>query len=67
MKPTQENLAILKKLGFTCDEIKTKNPLDKEWYSLDNGWGFRLDAVSSFKQLFKNALKFNAKEDDLYS
>lgn len=58
MKPTKENLEILKKLGFTCDMDTTKNPMDEEWYSLDNGWGFRLDGVRNFKQLFKNALKY---------
>jgi hypothetical protein len=58
MKATKENIEILKKLGFNCDMDKTRNPKDKEWYSLDNGWGFRLDAVKNFSQLFKNALKY---------
>lgn len=58
MKPTKENIETLKKLGFTCDMDRTKNPMDEEWYSLDNGWGFRLDRVRNFKQLFKNALKY---------
>ena len=62
MKATPENIAILKKLGFSCDMDKTKNPMDEEWYSLKNGWGFRLDAVKDFKTLFKNALKYDENE-----
>ncbi len=58
MKPTPENLEILKKLGFTCDMNETENPMDEEWYSLDNGWGFRLDAVRNFKQLIRNIFKY---------
>jgi hypothetical protein len=58
MKATKENIEILKKLGFTCDMDKTGHAQDELWYSLDNGWGFRLDAVKNFSQLFKNALKY---------
>lgn len=61
MKATEENLSILKKLGFTCDFEHTKNPQDIEWYSLKCGWGFRLDGVGSFKTLVKNMLEH--KED----
>lgn len=58
MKPTKKNLEILKELGFTCDMDKTKNPMDEEWFSLDCGWGFRLDAHKNVKSLFKHALKY---------
>ena len=57
MLVSKENIEILKKLGFSCDYEKTKNPADKNWYSLECGWGFRIDKVKSLKQLFKNALK----------
>lgn len=62
MKQIKENLEILKKLGFSCDMNKTKNPMDEDWYSLECGWGFRLDSVRNFKQLFKNALKYKDYE-----
>lgn len=64
MKATEENIKILKRLGFTCDYDRTKNQMDEEWYSLDNGWGFRLDAVKSFKHLIKRI--FVSKDDDNY-
>lgn len=54
MKPTKENLQILKKLGFTCDKNRTGNKMDTEWYSLPNGWGFRLDAVEDFAEMMEN-------------
>jgi len=62
MKPTEDNIKMLEKLGFSCDYKKTKDPRDKEWYSLSCGWGFRLDAHRDFKSLFRAALKWN-KED----
>jgi len=58
MKLTKENKAILKALGFTCDYIRTKNPMDKDWYSLECGWGFRLDSHKDFKSLFLSALHY---------
>ena len=58
MKLTKENKKILKTLGFTCDCIKTKNPMDKDWYSLKSGWGFRLDAHKDFKSLFLSAVMY---------
>ena len=64
MKPTKENIEILKKLGFTCDMGQTKNPADEEWYSLKCGWGFMLDAHKDFKSLFKAALNYDPKEDE---
>lgn len=57
MRGTKENIYILKKLGFTCDMNRTKNPMDEDWYSLDNGWGFRLDGVRNFKTLLNNLQK----------
>lgn len=59
MKATKENLTILKKLGFSCDYKKTKNHQDMDWYSLKNGWGFRLDAYDDFESLFLTALKYD--------
>jgi len=58
MKLTKKNKEILKELGFFCDFTKTRNVADKEWYSLKNGWGFRLDAHKDFKSLFLTALKY---------
>ena len=57
MKHIKENIDLLKKLGFTCDFDRTKNEADKEWFSLDNGWGFRLDAIKNFKCLIKSIFK----------
>lgn len=51
MKPTKENIDLLKIMGFTCDKDKTGNYMDEEWYSLKNGWGFRLDAIRDFSHL----------------
>jgi hypothetical protein len=64
MKATKENLHILKKLGFSPDIKKTKNPSDKDWYSLNCGWGFRLDAVKDFKELMNNAIKYNPETNE---
>lgn len=66
MKITKENIKILKNLGFTCDMDKTNNPMDEEWYSLKDGWGFRLDAVRNSKTLLNNLQKsrYNDGYDD---
>ena len=64
MKATKENLHILKKLGFSKYIKKTKNPDDKDWYSLNSGWGFRLDAVKDFKELMNNAVKYNPETNE---
>lgn len=58
MKRTPENLEILKKLGFSCDFDKTGHPDDKDWFSLKDGWGFRLDTHKNFASLFKAALDY---------
>lgn len=63
MKPTPENLKILEKLGFTCDFERTGDPRDKLWYSLKDGWGFRLDAIKNFKHLVSR-IKKTAKEEE---
>lgn len=57
MRRTPENIRILNKLGFSCDFDRTKNPLDKDWFSLKNGWGFRLDAIRNFKHLVGRLMK----------
>lgn len=62
MKPTKENIDILKKLGFTCDFDITGDPRDKLWYSLKDGWGFRLDAIRDFKHLVSR-IKKTAKDE----
>lgn len=53
MKPTKENLALLKKLGFTRDKHNTGDDPNYDWYSLPNGWGFRLDAIRNFPELMR--------------
>ena len=53
LKPTKENIMILNKMGFTCDFDRTQNEADKEWYSLKDGWGFRLDGIRDFKHLVR--------------
>lgn len=53
MELTEKNITILKELGFSCDGDKTGNELDEDWWSLDDGWGFRLDAVEDFPTLMK--------------
>jgi len=58
MKANKENLAILKKMGFTCDGKGFE-----DWYSLKNGWGFRLDAHKNIKALTKRLLEYDKKED----
>lgn len=58
MKLTDKNLMILKEMGFTCDYQRTKDPRDKEWFSLDNGWGFRIDAFPNIKALTKRLYNF---------
>ena len=64
MKPTPENLAILKKLGFTCDGDRLGESM-KDWYSLDNGWGFRIDRIRNFKHLVKRLIKVDPKGEDV--
>jgi hypothetical protein len=66
MKASKENIKILKKLGFSCEADKTQNSLDREWYSLKNGWGFRLDAHKNFEKLFLFALKYNEENSEQY-
>ena len=56
MKPTPENIAILKKLGFTCDGDRLGETM-KDWYSLPMGWGFRLDAIRDFKHLVRRIMR----------
>jgi len=51
MKRTKQNILLLNKLGFECDYIRTKNEADIDWFSLSNGWGFRLDSFKNFKEL----------------
>lgn len=62
MKPTPENIAILKKLGFTCDGDRLGESMN-DWYSLDNGWGFRIDSIRDFKHLVKRLMKFNSENE----
>jgi hypothetical protein len=63
MKRTTENIRILKKLGFTCDYDRTKNPLDEDWFSLKDGWGFRLDAIRSFRHLVIRLMKADSEKE----
>jgi hypothetical protein len=63
MKRTDENIKILRKMGFTCDFDRTKNPLDKDWFSLKNGWGFRLDGIRNFKHLVSRLTKAESEKE----
>lgn len=63
MKKTKENLAILKKLGFTCDYEKTKYEDDKDWFSFKDGWGFRIDAIKDFKHLVQRLMKAESEKE----
>ena len=72
MKETQENVAILKKLGFISDYDNypnKKNPIGKRgdyrgWYSLKDGWTFNISSMPSFKNLISR-LRETAKEDGI--
>ncbi len=68
MKATAENIAILKKLGFSCDMARTGNDADEDWYSLTTGpgagWGFRLDAIKGFKQLIDTLITTSGEEEE---
>lgn len=57
MEATKENLGILKKLGFTCNYVESGYEPDEWWYSLKNGWGFRLDAYETFEDLLLELTK----------
>ena len=63
MKLTKENEKILRKLGFTPDSDTQKDMED--WWSLSNGWGFRLDAIHNFKDLVKRLMLAKYEEPDL--
>ena len=62
MKPSEENLRILKKLGFSCDFDRTKDHRDKLYYSDKSGWGFHLDYIRDFKHLLQR-IRTTAKEE----
>ena len=57
MKLTKENERILRKLGFKPDsELHPKIICMEGWWSLKDGWGFRLDAIKDFKHLVRRLM-----------
>lgn len=58
MKKAKQNISILNAMGFTCDYGKTGCKDDLDWYSLECGWGFRLDAYDSIEDLIKAILDY---------
>jgi len=59
MKPTPENLKILKILGFKRDHIEQE--VEHDYFSLSNGWGFCLSAISNFPELMKRLYEGRAE------
>jgi len=63
MRDTIHTERVLNELGFTRDFSRTKNPQDIDWFSLSNGWGFRLDAYRNFEELILAMLKYEEEDD----
>lgn len=57
MKLTKENERILRKLGFKPDIERGFEQLSG-WWSLDDGWGFRIDCMPSLKALVRRLLEY---------
>lgn len=60
MKPTPENIAALKAMGFKLQKMfKTDTENDEYgWWERFDGWEFRIDAQRSIKTLVKRMIKY---------
>lgn len=60
MKPSKENVEILKKLGFELEKFKGNDEYDEHAsWQLKDCWGFRLSAIPNFKTLITRLIKTN--------
>jgi hypothetical protein len=69
MKPTKENIQILKKLGFELeDTINNYNEFDQDasWIRQGTSWGFVMDCMPDFKTLISRLITcaYNDGYDD---